>query len=131
MTNPAIVGTAAGSSPGGWQASEPITGAVCVAVDILTGFRGKSFRGRTGLAGLVESKVAGNFLLEGDRVDFDARFAGFRADLSTPVAPETEVLVLGVISRFSGKVKRPVPVFTPATSTVVRGRVGTRVSRLR
>jgi hypothetical protein len=136
-TNPDIGGFVAASAAGA-QGTDPITGAVCVGVDIRTGFRGRAFRGRTGIAGLVEPKVTGNNVVEADRVLFQAAIDGFRDRLLIPVAPATEVYEIGVISAFKGvdAQGKPIPrvggpIFTVSTSLVVKSRVGTRVSRLR
>lgn len=130
MTNPEVGEVSTGTQSGG-QTVPPYTGAVCAAVDIRTGFRGRSFRGRTGLCGLVEADVEGNNLTETRRADLESRFADFFANLAVPATGTTETYELGVISRVSNGVKRTTPIFTPATTTAVRARLGTRVMRLR
>jgi hypothetical protein len=130
ITNPEIAGSSTGSNTGA-AGSLSLTGAICAAVDILTGFRGRSFRGRTGICGLTENHVDGNNLVETSRAQFETAVRNFRQELLVPVTPETEIYELGVVSRIFQGVKRPVPIFTAATAVNVRARVGTRVTRLR
>lgn len=130
ITNPEIGESVTGASAGG-QSVAVMTGAICAAVDIRTGLRGRSFRGRTGLTGLVEADVDGNALTEVRRGDLDARMNTFRNQMGAVTAESAEVYTIGVVSRISQGVKRLVPIYTPSTSISVRSRVGTRVTRLR
>jgi hypothetical protein len=137
MTNPEIAGFVAANNSGG-SGTDPYSGAICAAVQIRTGLRGRAFRGRTGICGLTEDHVSGNSLAATALSSFQARIDGFRNRLLAPVAPATEVYELGVISRYKGTAAdgTPVPriggpIFTPSIAVVVAPRVGTRVSRLR
>jgi hypothetical protein len=130
ITNPGIGAQAFGNFAGG-NISDPVSGAICGAVDVLTGLRGRSFRGRTGLTGVVENAVSGNLLVEASRVDYETRVRGFRTDLGTGDTASPDAYEWGVVSRFAKLVKREPPIFTPSIAVNVRARVGTRVSRLR
>jgi hypothetical protein len=130
ITNPSVGAEAFGNFVG-TNISDPITGAICVAVDVLTGLRGRSFRGRTGLTGLVEGSVSGNLLAEASRLQYQSKVRLFRDDLAVGTAATPDAFEWGVVSRFAGNVKRVPPIFTPSIAVNVRSRVGTRVSRLR
>jgi hypothetical protein len=136
-TNPDVgafkVGAGVGQNP-----NDPISGAICAAVEVRTALRGRAFRGRTGIAGMVETSVSGNTLVEAPRANLENAVILFRTRLMTPIAPRTESFEWGVISVYKGigpegaPLPRPGgPIFTPSTSVGVRARVGTRVSRLR
>jgi hypothetical protein len=120
------------TSTAGGQAGDPYSSAIAAKVNILTGIRGRSFRGRTGIAGLLETQVSGNTYVEASRSDMQVRFNRFVATLKTaPAAGSGVPLFLGVISEEFARVKRAAPIFTPAVATNVLPVVGTRVSRLR
>jgi hypothetical protein len=83
------------------------------------------------LAGLLESAVSGNTIVEASRASYQTAITQFRLDMLAAASPTNEPYEIGVVSRFNKKIKRPVPIFTPSTSMQVRSRVGTRITRLR
>jgi hypothetical protein len=136
-TNPEVGGFISATG-GGPDNTEGVTGLVAAGVQIRTGLRGRAFRGRTGIPGLTEPMVAGNFLTAAARNNLQGGMDAFRGALGGPTAPDTEVYELGVISRFKGVDANGVPIprvggpiFTPSISVDVSSRISSRVSRLR
>ncbi len=107
------------------------SGVVAVRLNIRTGLRGRSFRGRTGIAGPTEADVAGNNLVAAARTSWQTLATTFFNNLAAASGTGYATLVVGVISTVTGGAPRVTPLFTPATGIDVPLGIGTRVSRMR
>jgi len=127
-------------SSGGGQSYQLLPLTVCAKVGWTTGLRGRSYRGRTGLAGLGESDTdtaSPNSLTPGARTRISTQVQAFFDNINTVIASEGGGSVLAVVSLFHGvdpvthrPIPRAVPLATPVTGWLVYSQLGTRRSRL-
>lgn len=97
---------------------------VTLAIKWNTGFRGRSYRGRTFHIGLWESAMVGNNIAS----DVLANFISTYTQLITSLDGSTREL--GVVSKFQGNVQRTEGVFTPIRTVTCDGVVDSQRRRL-
>lgn len=124
---PTAYGIVTFTQPGA-DAGAPAPAFVVGNVSLATGLRGRSYQGRFGIPGLLESMTDatnGNQLTSAAvttlQTDTD--------DFFTYVATGVPAFFAGVISTISGGTPRATPISTPVTSWTVRSTLGSRVSR--
>lgn len=109
----------------GGAAGETLAGSQALVITHKTGLSGRSFRGRTYLAGLTESQVNGNFITAATETAISAAWAA-TFDAWTNAGHE-----LCVVSRWSNKVLRTIATHAVVTATgITNTRVDTQRRRL-
>lgn len=101
-------------TPTGGANSPSLPGSQAIVITHRTARIGRSYRGRTYLAGLPEQWVSGN--------NHDATRTGLLADALNALRTDLETLSLPlcVLSRYTAKVKRASGVLTPVVVSVAR-----------
>lgn len=112
-TSPAIEYSIGLPSAGSATSSAPLPNNVTVCIRWLTGYRGRSYRGRTFHIGLVEASVNGNEI-EGSTLT--QLVEGYNQLIDDMQDLEAN---LGVVSYVENKIPRTTGVFTPITSATV------------
>lgn len=124
---PTAFGTVSFTQPGS-DAGAPAPAFVVGNVKLATGLRGRSYQGRWGIPGLLESMTDatnGNALTAAAITTLQAEVD----DFYTYVAFGTPAFFATVISTISGGTPRPSPIATGVTSWTVAASLGSRVSR--
>lgn len=99
--------------PVGGDTAAALPGNVSLAVSFRTAKRGRSFRGRNFIVGLVEPAVTGNNV----SADFaNGMSDGYNDLLSGSLSDDWS---WGVVSRYTNNLPRAAGVFTPVTSAIV------------
>ncbi len=125
----AIVAAPAGSAGG--QVGQGMPANVALLAQKLTGFAGKSSRGRMYLPGVPESAVdeGTGLLVAGFLALFQTSLNGFLADTSGTI--DLVAIELSVVSTVQGGVDRPTAQVRPVTSLVASPFVATMRDRLK
>ena len=119
------VENAAFSTANGIHNSEPLPNSVTAAIRWVTGFRGRSYRGRTYHIGLTEDQVQGNTITSETVTALQVAY-GELMSLPVDVGPA----VMCICSRVSHGVERTVGVATPVLNVVVDNVVDSQRRRL-
>jgi hypothetical protein len=99
--------------PVGGDTAAALPGNISLAVSFRTAKRGRSFRGRNFIVGLVEPAVTGNNVSN----DFaNGMQDAYGALLSGSIAADW---TWGVVSRYTNKLPRATGIFTPITAAIV------------
>jgi hypothetical protein len=109
----------------GTQNTNPLPNNCTIAVKWTTGFRGRSFRGRTYALGLTEEVCTLSHLNSGDLAVWTTDYGELIA-LDTDVGPG----IMGIASKFSGGVERTTGVITPVTNVFIDGTIDSQRRRL-
>lgn len=120
-----IVGGAPANT--GAIAADPLPNSVAIVISVQTAQRGRSYRGRIYICGLVETQVSGNYIDASLATALDTYYTQLVA--YTP-GGSSVAYELGVLSYYSGGAVRAVPIFTPATAVNIETRVDTQRRRL-
>lgn len=131
--DPSWGGTFASDYAGGRSGSLlPLT--VCAKVGWTTGLRGRAYRGRTGLCGLLEEDTgasAPNELTSGARTTIATGVQDFFDNVNSIMTAVSGIAtVLAVASTIVDEAPRPAAIGTPVTGWLVYTQLGTRRSRL-
>jgi len=105
----------------------------CVKVNVVTGLRGRAYRGRTGLGGLTEDmtlSLDGNTLKPATLTAIKNAVDSFYVTAQAALASIAGGSSLAVISETVGGVPRPTPISTDVTAMNTVAKLGTRRSRL-
>jgi len=108
----------------GGAAGDPLPNSVTAAVTFVTDIRGRSFRGRNYILGLLESQVSGNFLSSGTVSFFTDAYT-----LLIDVAADADCTWV-VLSRYSDNAPRVTAVATPITGVRMNQVVDSQRRRL-
>jgi hypothetical protein len=133
VNDPSIGGSFVDTYAGG-RAGDILPLTVCAKVGWTTDFRGRSFRGRTGLSGILEAdtvSAAPNQLTAGARTTIAGGVFSFFDTVNTALSSSVGVATaLAVVSQTTGGAPRVPAIATVATGWTVYTQLGTRRSRL-